>query len=84
MFATAGVKKTIALYDFDALISNPSVESHCPKKELRTLSKLSCLSWNKYGLSSTLHSWEAQALCLSHSTAWKVHLQFLFVCCCFH
>eukprot|EP00884_Botryococcus_braunii_P004044 jgi/Botrbrau1/13640/Bobra.0373s0014.1 len=48
LFATAGVKKTIALYDFEAVISNPSLDSHCPMKELRTLSKLSCLSWNKF------------------------------------
>lgn len=47
LFATAGVKKTIALYDFEALVSHPTLESHCPMKELRTLSKLSCLSWNK-------------------------------------
>jgi E3 ubiquitin-protein ligase RFWD2 len=48
-FATAGVSRMIRIYDFDAVMSNPHVETHCPNKELKAMGKLSCVSWNKYG-----------------------------------
>ncbi|GAB2212651.1 hypothetical protein Droror1_Dr00020630 [Drosera rotundifolia] len=47
LFATAGVSKRIKVFEFNALVNDPT-EVHCPVVEMATRSKLSCLSWNKY------------------------------------
>ncbi|KAL9266877.1 E3 ubiquitin-protein ligase COP1-like protein [Drosera capensis] len=47
LFATAGVSKRIKVFEFNALVNDPT-EVHCPAVEMATRSKLSCLSWNKY------------------------------------
>ncbi|XP_056693377.1 E3 ubiquitin-protein ligase COP1 isoform X3 [Spinacia oleracea] len=47
LFATAGVSRRIKVFDFSSVVNEPA-ESHCPVVEMSTLSKLSCLSWNKF------------------------------------
>ncbi|CAJ1971116.1 unnamed protein product [Sphenostylis stenocarpa] len=47
LFATAGVSRRIKVFDFSAVVNEPT-EAHCPVVEMSTRSKLSCLSWNKY------------------------------------
>ncbi|KAF7831761.1 E3 ubiquitin-protein ligase COP1 [Senna tora] len=47
LFATAGVSRRIKVFDFSAVVNEPT-DAHCPVVEMSTRSKLSCLSWNKY------------------------------------
>ncbi|KAL9229888.1 hypothetical protein vseg_005306 [Gypsophila vaccaria] len=47
LFATAGVSRRIKVFDFSSVVNEPA-DSHCPVVEMSTLSKLSCLSWNKF------------------------------------
>ncbi|KAL2926855.1 E3 ubiquitin-protein ligase COP1 [Bienertia sinuspersici] len=47
LFATAGVSRRIKVFDFSSVVNEPA-EAHCPVVEMSTLSKLSCLSWNKF------------------------------------
>ncbi|KAK2431165.1 protein SPA1-RELATED [Trifolium repens] len=47
LFATAGVSRRIKVFDFSAVVNEPT-DAHCPVVEMTTRSKLSCLSWNKY------------------------------------
>ncbi|KAK9676554.1 hypothetical protein RND81_11G084700 [Saponaria officinalis] len=47
LFATAGVSRRIKVFDFSSVVNDPS-DAHCPVVEMSTLSKLSCLSWNKF------------------------------------
>ncbi|CAO2812824.1 unnamed protein product [Amaranthus hypochondriacus] len=46
LFATAGVSRRIKVFDFSSVVNEP--DAHCPVVEISTLSKLSCLSWNKF------------------------------------
>ncbi|KAH7425083.1 hypothetical protein KP509_11G039000 [Ceratopteris richardii] len=48
LFATAGVSKCIKIFDFSTVVNVPA-EVHFPVVKMPTRSKLSCLSWNKYG-----------------------------------
>ncbi|KAG5064486.1 hypothetical protein JHK85_005669 [Glycine max] len=47
LFATAGVSRRIKVFDFSAVVNEPT-DAHCPVVEMSTRSKLSCLSWNKF------------------------------------
>lgn len=47
LFATAGVSRRIKVFDFSSVVNEPA-DAHCPVVEMSTLSKLSCLSWNKF------------------------------------
>ncbi|KAL9255294.1 E3 ubiquitin-protein ligase COP1-like protein [Drosera capensis] len=47
LFATAGVSRRIKVFDFSSVVNEPA-DLHCPVVEMSTLSKLSCLSWNKF------------------------------------
>lgn len=47
LFATAGVSRSIKVFEFSSVVNEPA-DVHCPIVEMSTLSKLSCLSWNKY------------------------------------
>ncbi|KAG9153201.1 hypothetical protein Leryth_025115 [Lithospermum erythrorhizon] len=47
LFATAGVSRCIKVFEFSSVVNEPA-EVQCPVVEMSTLSKLSCLSWNKY------------------------------------
>ncbi|XP_010688914.1 E3 ubiquitin-protein ligase COP1 isoform X2 [Beta vulgaris subsp. vulgaris] len=47
LFATAGVSRRIKVFDFSSVVNEPA-DAHCPVVEISTLSKLSCLSWNKF------------------------------------
>ncbi|KAI9177683.1 hypothetical protein LWI28_018074 [Acer negundo] len=47
LFATAGVSRRIKVFDFSAVVNEPT-DVHCPVVEMSTRSKLSCLSWNKF------------------------------------
>ncbi|GMH12577.1 hypothetical protein Nepgr_014418 [Nepenthes gracilis] len=47
LFATAGVSRCIKVFDFCSVVNEPA-DVHCPVVEMSTLSKLSCLSWNKF------------------------------------
>ncbi|GMG98717.1 hypothetical protein Nepgr_000557 [Nepenthes gracilis] len=47
LFATAGVSRCIKVFDFSSIMNEPA-DVHCPVVEMSTLSKLSCLSWNKF------------------------------------
>ncbi|GAB4859398.1 coatomer subunit alpha [Ancistrocladus abbreviatus] len=47
LFATAGVSRRIRVFDFSSVVNEPA-DVHCPVVEMSTLSKLSCLSWNKF------------------------------------
>ncbi|GAB2285237.1 coatomer subunit alpha [Dionaea muscipula] len=47
LFATAGVSRRIKVFDFSSVVNEPA-NVHCPVVEMSTLSKLSCLSWNKF------------------------------------
>uniref|UniRef100_A0A803LRK4 RING-type domain-containing protein n=1 Tax=Chenopodium quinoa TaxID=63459 RepID=A0A803LRK4_CHEQI len=47
LFATAGVSRRIKVFDFSSVVNEPA-DSHCPVVEMTTMSKLSCLSWNKF------------------------------------
>lgn len=47
LFATAGVSRCIKVFDFSSVVNEPT-DVHCPVVEIKTRSKLSCLSWNKF------------------------------------
>lgn len=52
MFATAGVTKQIKVFDFDGMLQGGAGKGavelhHYPVLEIPTVSKLSCLSWNR-------------------------------------
>ncbi|KAG5516365.1 hypothetical protein RHGRI_037174 [Rhododendron griersonianum] len=47
LFATAGVSRRIKVFEFASVVNEPA-DVQCPVVEMSTLSKLSCLSWNKY------------------------------------
>ncbi|KNC77536.1 hypothetical protein, variant [Sphaeroforma arctica JP610] len=48
-FATAGVSKSIKLFDFDAMAADPrAVDRHIPSREMTSTAKISCLAWNPY------------------------------------
>ncbi|KAL8151015.1 hypothetical protein V2J09_020823 [Rumex salicifolius] len=47
LFATAGVSRRIKVFDFSSVVNEPA-DAQCPVVEMSTMSKLSCLSWNKF------------------------------------
>ncbi|KAM0021283.1 putative transcription factor WD40-like family [Helianthus debilis subsp. tardiflorus] len=47
LFSTAGVSRRIKVFEFASVV-NEHADVQCPMVEMSTLSKLSCLSWNKY------------------------------------
>ncbi|CAM8908657.1 unnamed protein product [Rhodiola kirilowii] len=47
LFATAGVSRSIKIFEFSSIVNEPA-DVHCPVVEMSTLSKLSCVSWNKF------------------------------------